>query len=165
MILFTSMLPWFPIISLLIYVPVLCYLDYKHRDIGTHKLWLPLLAINIPVLVAGYLTGLYPPVMLALTLAFSLIWFALFRHRGADCVWLICITMFAVLNPMKSEYGAIGGNFIQGFMLYLIVFTAATFWGIWLDNRFQKHINSFSMEDGIPFLIPISAAFVAAVVM
>ena len=147
------------IVSLLIYVPILCYLDYKHRNIGTHKLWLPLLAVNIPVLAAGYLTGLYPPIMLLLTVAFSLIWFFMFYRRGADCVWLICITMFAVINPKT------GMNFIQGFLMYLIIFTAATFWGIWLDNRFQKHINSFSMENGIPFLIPISAAFVAAVII
>jgi hypothetical protein len=160
-----NILPWISIISLLIYAPVLCYLDYKHRDIGTHKLWLPLLAINIPVVSAGYLTGLYNPIMLPITLAFSLTWFALLHHRGADCVWLICITMFAVINPMKSGIGTIGGNFIQGFMMYLIIFTAATFWGIWLDNRIRRHVTGFSMENGIPFLIPISAAFVAAVVM
>jgi hypothetical protein len=136
-VIFTSLLPWFAIISLLIYVPVLCYLDWKHRDIGTHKL----------------------PIMLALTIAFSLTWFLLLKHRGADCVWLICITMFAIVNPRT------GMNFIQPFLMYLIIFTAATFWGIWLDNRFKKHVNSFSMENGIPFLIPISLAFVAAVVM
>ena len=146
-------------VSLLAYVPVLCYLDYKHRDIGTHKLWLPLLAINIPVVSAGYLTGLYPPIFLALTISFSLAWFALLHHRGADCVWLICITMFAVINPRT------GMNFIQGFLMYLIIFTAATFWGIRLDNRFRRHVNNFGMENGIPFLIPISLAFVAAVVM
>ena len=155
----TSMLPWITIISLIVYVPVLCYLDWKHRDIGTHKLWLPLLAINIPVVSAGYLTGLYPPIMLALTLSFSLAWFALLRHRGADCVWLICITMFVVINPRT------GTNFIQPFLIYLIIFTANTFWGIWLNNHFQKHIHSFSMENGIPFLIPLSLAFIAAVVM
>ena len=153
-----NMLPWFSIISLLIYVPFLCYLDWKHRDIGTHKLWAPLLAWNIPIVSAGYLTGLYSPLMLILTLAFSLTWFLLLKHRGADCVWLICITMFAVINPRT------GMNFIQPFLLYLIIFTAATFWGIWLDNRFH-HIKGVYMTNGIPFLIPISLAFIAAVVM
>ena len=154
-----SILPWISILSLLCYVPVLCYLDWKYRDIGTHKLWLPLLAINIPVTSACYLTGIYPAIMLALTCVMGFAWFLLLHHRGADCVWLICITMFAVINPKH------GANFLQLFMLYLIIFTAATFWGVWLDNRLEKHINSFSMENGIPFLIPISLAFVAAVVM
>jgi len=155
---FTSLLPWISIISLLIYTPIVCYLDWKYRDIGTHKLWLPLLAINIPVVSAGYLTGFYNPTLLILTIIFSIAWFLLFYRSGADCVWLICITMFAVINPRT------GMNFIQGFLMYLLIFTAATFWGIWLDNRFQKHINSFQMENGIPFLIPISAAFIMAVV-
>ena len=153
-----SLLPWFSIISLRIYIPFICYLDYKHRDIGTHKLWLPLLAWNIPVVAAGYLTGLYPPTMLMLTLAFSITWFLLLKHRGADCVWLICITMFAVINPRT------GMNLIQPFVMYLIIFTAATFWGIWMDNRFH-HIKGLYVKNGIPFLIPISLAFIAAVVM
>ena len=153
-----SLLPWFSIISLLIYIPIICYLDYKHRDIGTHKLWLPLLAWNIPVWAAGYLTGLYSSTMLLLTLSFSIAWFLLLKHRGADCVWLICITMFAVMNPRT------GMNLIQPFVMYLIIFTAATFWGIWIDNRFH-HIKGVWVKNGIPFLIPISLAFIAAVVM
>ena len=155
------MLPWFSIISLILYIPIICYLDWKHRDIGTHKLWLPLLAWNIPVVSAGYLTGLYSPVMLALTLAFSIAWFLLFTSKylpGADCVWLICITMFAVINPRT------GMNFIQPFVMYLIIFTAATFWGVWIDNRFH-HVKGVWVKNGIPFLIPISLAFIAAVVM
>ena len=153
-----SLLPWISVISLLIYIPFICYLDWKHRDIGTHKLWLPLLAINIPVVSAGYLTGLYSPTMLLLTLSFSIAWFLLLKHRGADCVWLICITMFAVMNPRT------GMNLIQPFVMYLIIFTAATFWGIWIDNRFH-HIKGVWVKNGIPFLIPISLAFIAAVVM
>ena len=153
-----SLLPWISVISLLIYIPFICYLDWKHRDIGTHKLWLPLLAINIPVVSTGYLTGLYSPTMLLLTLSFSIAWFLLLKHRGADCVWLICITMFAVMNPRT------GMNLIQPFVMYLIIFTAATFWGIWIDNRFH-HIKGVWVKNGIPFLIPISLAFIAAVVM
>ena len=153
----TTMLPWITIASLLIYAPILCYLDWKYRDIRTHKLWLPLLAINIPVLAAGYITGLYPLVLLPLTCIISLGWFMLFHKRGADCMWLILITMFAVVNPVT------GSNFIQGFLMYLIIFTAATFWGIFLDNRLRKHINSFEMENGIPFLIPISCALITGV--
>lgn len=155
----TTMLPWITIASILIYIPVLCWLDWKYRDIKTHKLWLPLIAVNIPVVTAGYITGLYDPVLLFITTIFSLAWFGLLYRRGADCVFLICITMFAVINPVS------GTNFIQGFLLYLVIFTAATYWGILLDNRLRKHIWSFDMTNGIPYLIPISCAFIAAVIM
>lgn len=154
-----NLLPWIAILSLMAYVPVLCYLDWKHRDIGTHKIWLPLLALNIPVLAAGYYTGLYPLLYLLLTALISLAWFFLLYHRGADCIWLICITMFAVISPIT------GYNVIQTFLVYLIIFTAATFWGIWLDNRIRHHVSGFEMENGIPYLIVISLAFIAAVVV
>ena len=151
------MLPWISIASLLCYVPVLCYLDIKYRNIVTHKIWLPLLAVNIPVLAAGYSTGTYPLVMLPLTLMMSFAWFLLLHHRGADCIWLICITTFAVIYPRT------GTNFIQVFVMFLMIFTAASFWYVWLDNRLRRKVSGFSMENGIPFLVPISCAFVAAV--
>jgi len=156
---YTDMLPWIAIMSLTAYIPFLCYMDWKHRDIGTHKIWLPLLALNLPVWVAGYITGLYPLALLGATVVFSIVWFMLMYRRGADCVWLICITMFAVINPVTHT------NLIQPFVVYLIIFTAATFWGIWLDNRIRYRINSFSMDHGIPYLIVISLAFLAAVVV
>lgn len=155
------LLPWIPIITLLIYCPLVCWLDWKHRDIGTHKIWLPLLAINIPVLIAGYATKIYPLGLIPVTVLISLFWLVLFTRwkRGADAWWLVWITMFAVINPLYNYI------FVESFLVYLIIFTAAAYWAIWLDNRLVKHINGFEMENGIPFLIPISCAFVATVVI
>lgn len=155
----SNLLPWISIISLLVYIPVLCYLDWKHRDIGTHKIWLPLLAVNIPIVSAGYLTGFYPLTMLMLTATFSLAWILLLHKRGADAVWLSCITMIAVVNPLSNSL------FIPAFLIYFVGYTAVTFWAVRLDNWVSWHKNSFEMENGIPFLIPISAAFVTALVM
>jgi hypothetical protein len=156
---YTSMLPWISLVSFLIYIPVICYLDLKYRDIGTHKLWLPLIAVNIPVLSAAYLTGAYPPVFLFLSVMISFAWFLMFHHRGADCMWLIMISMFAVIDPRSGTY------ILQPFLMYLFIFTAGTFWYVWLDNRVRKGVGSFEMENGIPFLIPISLALIAAVVV
>ena len=156
------MLPWFSIISLILYIPIICYLDWKHRDIGTHKLWLPLLAINIPVTAAGYLTGLYSPIMLILTLAFSITWFLLLKHRGTDCVWLICITMFVVVNPRT------GMNFIQPFLMYLIIFTLGAMWYSTLDQiiiQRKRVCADILFNLYIPNLLVISLAFIAALVM
>lgn len=156
-----SLIPWIPIISLLVYCPVVCWLDWKYRDIGTHKIWLPLLAINIPALIAGYATNIYPWGLIPVTILISLFWLAVFTRwkRGADAWWLVWITMFAVINPLYNYI------FVESFLVYLIIFTAAAYWAVWLDNRLVKHINGFEMENGIPFLIPISCAFIAAVVI
>ena len=75
-------LPWISIVSLLAYIPVLCYLDWNYRDIGTHKIWLPLLAVNIPVVAAGYLTGYYPAVFLLLDLIVAMAWVLLVKTSG-----------------------------------------------------------------------------------
>lgn len=156
---YMDILPLLTIASLLAYIPVLCYLDWKHRDIGTHALWLPLLAVNIPVLTAGYLTGYYPPILLLLTFTVALAWVMLFYRKGADCAWLIMITMFLPVHPVT------GIAFLYPFLMYLSIFTFGSFWFVFLDNRIQKGKWSFEMDRGIPYLIPISLAFIAAVVM
>lgn len=155
----TDMLPWFSILSLLAYIPLVCYLDWKYRDIGTHKIWLPLIAWNIPVVAAGYLTGYYPQEIFLATVLMSVGWFAILRNKGADCVWLILITMFAVVNPVS------GVAIIYPFVMYLFIFTLAVIFGVYLDNRLQKGKWVFETERGIPYLIVISLAFVMAVVM
>jgi hypothetical protein len=156
---YTSMLPWLSLGTLLIYVPFICYLDWKYRDIGTHAIWLPLLAVNIPVVSAAYLTGYYPPVLLFLTSMISLAWFLIFYRKGADCAWLILITMFAVVHPVT------GVALLYPFLMYLAIFTAAAIWWVFLDNRVRKGMWAFDIENGIPYLIPISLALIAAVVM
>ena len=153
-----SLLLWIPIISLLIYTPIVCYLDCKHRDIGTHKIWLPLLAVNMPVLFAGYLIGTYPIVMLMITAISATAWILLLHHRGGDAVWLACITLFVVVNPLSPE-----SIFFETFLMYLIIFTAATFWYVWLDNRMRTKLPGLTTKNGIPFLITISCALIAAI--
>ena len=154
-----NILPWISIISLLAYIPVICYLDWKHRDIGTHKIWLPLLAVNIPIVAAGYWYGFYPAILLPITAMMATAWILLLHKRGGDAVWLACISMIAVINPLSETL------FTLPFLFYLIGYTAVTFWAIRLDNWVSYHKGSFEMSNGIPFLIPISCAFVTALVM
>jgi hypothetical protein len=157
-----ELIKWIPVFSFLAYCPVLCYLDGKYRDIKTHALWLPLIAINMPVLIAGYLTGLYPLPLALISALAILMWFSMVfivKLPGADFVWLSLISLFVVLDPVT------GLPFMQMFSFFLIGMTAATYWAIFLDNLFRKHINSLSMERGIPYLITISVAFIAAVLV
>ena len=155
------LIPWIPAITLLIYTPLVCYLDVKHRDIGTHKIWLPLLAINIPVLIAGYATGIYPINILPATIGIAMVWLGIFSYlkRGADAWWLVWISLFSVVHPIT------GFTMTQPFLIFMFVATAATFWYVWLDNRLIRKTTGFAMENGIPFMVPISLAYIAALVI
>jgi uncharacterized membrane protein YGL010W len=150
------------VLSFLAYCPLLCYLDWKYRDIITHSLWVPLVVINVPVLLAGYATGLYPPDLAAISTIAVILWFILMRKGilpGADFVWLSMISVFMVVNPFTSQ------PFMLMFSFFLVGMTAATFWGIFVDNLIRKHTMSIRIENGLPYLIPISCALVLALVV
>ena len=154
-------------LSFLVYCPVLCYLDWNYRDIGTNKLWIPLLVLNIPLLIFGYAIGLYPPVLAlvsGISIALWVILFGIFllwldKRPSADFVWLCLISIFMVLNPFTGQ------PFMQMFTFYLVGMTAATYWWIFLDNLILNHVLSLKMKNGIPYLIPISCALVLALVV
>ncbi len=157
-----NFLPWITAISFLSYTPIVSYLDWKYRDIKTHKIWLPLIAINIPILLTGYYTGLYPLVLAGVSSISIILWFALMRLNilpGADFVFLSLISLFMVLNPIT------GLPFILMFSFFLVGFTAAIFWGVFLDNLIRNRRISLKIENGLPYLISISCALIIALVV
>ena len=157
-----SELAWITTISFIFYCGLLSYLDWNYRDIRTHYIWLPLIAINIPVLIAGYVTGEYREILFLVSILGIIFWTVLLtikKLNGADYIWLSLISLFMVLNPVTGE------AFMQMFSFYLIGMTAATYWAIFINNLIGKHIISLKMERGIPYLIPISCALIMAVVM
>lgn len=160
--LLSNFFAWVTVISFLMYLPMICYLDWKYRDIKTHKIWLPLLAVNLPFVIGGYLLGTYPAVLLIPAIAGVIAWFLLERIGilpGGDFVFLSLISLFVAINPIS------GNPFVLGFTIYLVVFTAASLWYILIDNLVNRHKFSLQIERGLPFLIPISCAFIFAVVM
>ena len=165
-----SMELWYPMIihalitalSFLAYCPLLCYLDWKYRDIKDSRLWLPLIAFNTPILLAGYATGTYPLILSAISFIAVFSWIMLVfmgKLEGADFQWLSTISIFMVLNPFTGE------PFMLMFSFFLVGMTAATYWAIFVDNLIRKHILSLKMDRGIPFLIPISCALILALVV
>jgi hypothetical protein len=150
-------------LSFVAYTPIVSYLDWKYRDIKTHSIWIPLIAINLPTLIAGYCLGAYPLILVVPSLIGMVAWFALMRLNilpGGDFVFLSLISLFMVINPIDGE------PFTRAFAIYLVVFGAATFWYVFLDNLLIKHKWSLDIESpGIPYLIPISCALITAVVM
>lgn len=154
-----NFLPIITALSFIFYTPVVSYLDWKYRDIGTHKLWLPLIAVNIPILLAGYWSGTYPLELAGISIISSLLWFVLLWCKilpGADFAFLVLISVFLIVNPIT------GLPFMLMFSFYLIGFTAATFWYIFLDNLIRNHTFSLSMNRGLPYLVSISCALIAA---
>jgi hypothetical protein len=153
---------WITTISFLLYCPVISWLDWKYHDIGTHKLWLPLIAVNLPILFWGYYSGLYSPVFWLISMIGLLLWFIVMQMRilpGADFVWLSLISIFMVLNPFT------GLPFMLMFSFYLIGMTAAAMFGILLDKRLHHEKLTIHTVLDFPYLIPICGAFVLAVVM
>ena len=165
----SNLFPWLTVLTFFLYAPYLSYLDYRYRDIGTHKIWLPLILLNIPVWVAGILTGIYYWNLIAIAIAGAFVWaagywlVAIRTHYipGADFVYLALISLFIIINPVN------GLPFWLMFSFYLAAWTLMFFGWIYLDNRIRKGIEgraAFQMERGIPFLIPISLALITTVV-
>lgn len=150
----------FPVISFLIYCPVLCYLDWMYHDIKTHDIWVPLVVMNLPVLIAGYIFGLYPPALVLISTFGVCLWFAAMWTGflpGGDFVWLSLISIFVVLNPFT------GLPFMLTFSFYIIGMTAAAIFGIVLDKRLHRQKIDLHTVLDFPYMIPICAALVAAV--
>ena len=157
-----NILLWIVTISFLIYCPVLSWLDWKYRDIKTHLIWLPLIAVNLPILFAGYYFGLYQIPFLILSIIGIAAWLVLLLLKilpGADFMFLSLVSLFMVLNPVS------GLPFMQMFSFYVVGMTAATIFGIVLDKRLQHEKVSLYMILDFPYLITFSGAFILAVVM
>lgn len=158
-------LPWITALTFLAYIPILCYLDWKHRDIQTHAIWIPLIFINSPFLWIGYLSGIYP-IYLIIPSAIGIIAWGILTAvgilPGGDFWFLSMVSIFMVINPKSGQ------PFIEAFSLYLMIFTAAAFWYIILDNLIinKKPLKEcLHIEKGLPFMIPISCAVIMALVM
>ena len=153
---------WIATLSFIAYCPVLCWLDWKHHDIGSHAIWLPLIAINLPIVIAGYLLNLYPyPLSIISTIAVVL-WLIIMQADilpGGDFMWLSLISLFMVRNPIS------GMPFMLMFSFYLVGMTAAAMFGVILDKRLRHQKISMAMLLEFPYMIPICCALIMAVVM
>lgn len=157
------------VISTLLYIIPLCYWDIKYRKVPKW-VFAPLILINIPALFILYTNGLpfaYMAISGMLT-AFFIYLFYKNCYRGADARFLILISWFCILNPINPLDSS------NIFQLMFIIFLSATavFWMIYVyfynrkNNPFIKSLwqkfNNYPR--GSPWMIPIAAAFILAVV-
>lgn len=155
-------LSWVPVITLLAYVPIVCYLDWKYREVDPVG-WTALVAINIPCLLVFYYLGVYEWWMLVLSLvAVGIYYGAMLLHyiEGADFWFIAWIMMFFIYNP-------ISGHWLMALPFTIFFATCTGIAGIWVGiwNTIQGKGFVFDFNGNVPMMLPISAALILTVIL
>ena len=155
-----SLILWIPMVSLLAYIPLVCYLDLKVREVE-HICWYPLIMVNILNIVIMLFDGnglLYIPGLVAVMVWFVAMRFHLFE--GADFLYLSWISLFFIYNPISHHW-----LMALPFTIYLVA--CLTISGMWIliFNLFRGKGFTLAFEEGIPMMFPVSAALMLTVLL
>jgi len=167
---------WYPVLTILLCIPVFCYYDYKFREIPGYMFGI-LFLLNFPVLVFQYLDGNFGWEEFIVSIIPCILYYAIMRvygdyFHGDDMIFLVCISLFCVVNPIRPDAGALPVTV----MIYLAG-TLAMFFGVALLGAvFRKRraiaegeasLANIVMGTGMnyPMMFPISAAFIIAVLV
>lgn len=156
-----DVLVWVPMLSLVAYIPLVCYLDLKKREVE-HIYWLPLWVVNLPIVVFFYLEGYYPIydlVYSAIPICVAGFMCAEKWIGGADFLYVTAISLFFVLNPYPIPHGSMAPIFL--------IFWGAALLVVWFFNQARRVVHGgmdYSVRV-IPGMIPISAALIMTVVV
>ena len=150
-----------PPILLLAYIPFVCYLDLKYREVE-HGYWIPLYLVGALVMGYLYLSGTYPWTLLILSLIMCAFDYGAMRlgvFEGGDLLFLCGINLFFIMNTIPIPKG-IG---LIPFYIYLVaalLFTVPVVLvlNLWAGRRGLRYPR------GIPMMLPISAALIMTVV-
>jgi hypothetical protein len=155
-------LRWIPVLTLLIYVPIVCYLDIKYREVEPIY-WLGLLAVNFPIVSILYLIHIYEWWMLVLSVVAVTIYYVLmFMHyiEGADFYYIAFILMFFVYNPVS-------GHWLMALPFSIFLAACSGIAGMWIltYNIFKHQKISFDIDGHVPMMVVISAALILTVML
>jgi hypothetical protein len=153
---------WIPVITLLIYVPIVCWLDLRYREVEP-LYWLGLVAVNIPVMAIFYLTGMYEWWMFVLSIVAVEIYYGLMLMHyieGADFMYIMWIMLFFIYNP-------ISGHWLMALPFSIFLAACTGIAGIWvLTYNLVKHKQiSFDIEGHVPMMFVVSAALILTVML
>jgi hypothetical protein len=155
----TGYMLWVPMVSLLLYVPIVCYLDLKYREIE-HEYWWPLIALNVSTIVMMFIDGnylLYLPGLVA-----TAVWFVAMRFHvfeGADFLYLTWISLFFIYNPISGHW-----LMVLPFTIFLIACLISTAGFVLVYNMNTERGVSLGF-DKLPMMLPICAALILTVVL
>ena len=151
-----------PAITLLLYIPLVCWLDWKYREVE-HSWWIGLLLINGPLMVTLILAGVYEWWMLVISLV-AIVWYfaAMKLHyiEGADFMYCMWISLFLVYNPISGHW-LMALPFSIFLTTTLIITGVVVMWWNFINNRGM----TFTFPRGVPLMLPISAALVLTVML
>ena len=156
--LISEYLVFIPVLTILLYIPDSCYLDWKYRAIE-HDFWKWLFIINFPVMLWLYYDGTYPIECLWISLVAVGIWFLLTKMNwigGADFMFLAAISLFFVVNPVSQHV------LMPLVVAEYLVASCAVCWMVLKllpDNTYRDLVAKF------PMIITISLAFLMALFM
>jgi len=166
------------VVSVLLYLIPLCYLDIQFRRIPNVFL-LPLIVGNIVALFVLYTNGLWVGYLIisALLTVFFTAMFLFKAFKGADAKVLILISWFCpvnMLNPFDNSF-----EIQHSFQIQFVAFLAGVslLWMIYVYFKNRKAIDLVTSDKqtlfqkfnnyprGSPWMIPIAIAFVLTVVL
>lgn len=163
-----NILLWINLLVLIAYTPIVCYFDIKYREFHP-ALWIPMILLCGPIFIHMTISGLYPWYSFVL----SLIMIGIFRMamymkfiEGADFLYLSLISLFWVVNPVGWTHGLMQIQFYV-YLLFVSMITATIIliYNYLSDNRWDVVMMMSEYKNGIPYMVPISAAFLLSVIM
>jgi len=159
---FAIIFAWAYTILMLLYIPVLCYMDWKNREVP-HDTWKLLIAFGCMSLIAGLLTGFYEWWMFVLAIVPIGLYFIAMKSNcieGADWIFISLISLFFLYNPVTGLWFP-----ILSFTIFLVAMLAITAFIVLEYNLLVHKTISFKLEGGVPLMFPISAALILTVVL
>lgn len=152
-----SLILWFPVLVFLAYIPFVCLMDIRDREIP-HETWIG----TVPLFTTTgclYSVGYYPIECMLISFAFVALYFAAMKlhlFEGADFVMLSLISLLFVANP-------ISGRVLMPVVMLEFLIASFVVAGIFIRvipvNELDPEIKEFPM---IPI---ISVAFILSVML
>jgi hypothetical protein len=156
-----------PVISILAAIPFVCYSDIKAREVND-IFWLLLIGTNVPGMGYLYFEGYYQLFTLVTSIVMIGIFYLITKKgliQQADGIFLSIISLFYIINPWPLPHGSVQLAFMVN-LVTMMICTAVIVLGvnIWRGNRFDMVKMLSYYPEGIPFMLPISLAFILTVI-
>lgn len=165
----TSLYEYIPLVVILAYIPYVCYMDWKYREVPL-RTWIPIVAINF-IMLYQYL--IESPArnyyLLALSCGLCIILLVLSAFKaiaGADVIFGSIILITFQYSPLVFPREFFPLDFFWNLCLTTVYLPVLIyFYNLRKGNKYSI-VNMFTkFPRGIPFMIPISFAFIATIII
>ena len=147
-------------VVVLAYMFPACYYDIRDREMPV-GFWTLLFMIDIPITAFLYFTGYYPLEMLGIGIVFAMVYAVLLVgsiYQGADCVYLMAISLFLVQHPIT-------GNYLMPIAYFIWLVAAWVITGILYQEAKALNLKCVENMQTFPAMVTISLALILTMVM